>query len=187
MSKLTPMMQQYIKLKEKHRDCLMFFRLGDFYELFFEDAEIASRELEITLTARGKTEKAPMCGVPHHAASTYIDRLISKGYKVAICEQIGDPSEAKGIVERDIVRIVTPGTLIDTNLLDDKKNNYLASLYISAEGCGLTYVDISTGELFCTEVTFWPRSIISFVPLCARIVASFTISSISLLLSLPLV
>jgi DNA mismatch repair protein MutS len=153
LSKLTPMMQQYIKLKEKHRDCLMFFRLGDFYELFFEDAEIASRELEITLTARGKTEKAPMCGVPHHAASTYIDRLISKGYKVAICEQIGDPSEAKGIVERDIVRIVTPGTLIDTNLLDDKKNNYLASLYISAEGCGLTYVDISTGELFCTEVT----------------------------------
>ena len=153
LGKLTPMMQQYIKLKEKHKDCLMFFRLGDFYELFFEDAEIASRELEITLTARGKVERAPMCGVPHHAVDAYIDRLISKGYKVAICEQVEDPSEAKGIVERDVVRIITPGTLIDTNLLDDKKNNYLASLYVSVGGCGLTYVDISTGEFFCTEIT----------------------------------
>lgn len=153
MSKLTPMMQQYTGLKEKHKDCLMFFRLGDFYELFFEDAEIASRELEITLTARGGVNKTPMCGVPHHAADAYIDRLISKGYKVAICEQIENPSEAKGIVKRDVVRIITPGTLIDTNLLEDKKNNYLAALYISAKGCGLTYVDISTGEFLCTQIT----------------------------------
>ncbi len=153
MRKSTPMMQQYTKLKEKHKDCLMFFRLGDFYELFFEDAEIASRELEITLTARGKTDRAPMCGVPHHAADSYIDKLISKGYKVAICEQIEDPSEAKGIVKRDVIRVITPGTLIDTNLLDDKRNNYLASLYISAKGCGLTYADISTGEFLCTQIT----------------------------------
>ncbi len=152
MTKLTPMMRQYTRLKEKHKDCLMFFRLGDFYELFFEDAEIASRELEITLTARGKTDRVPMCGVPHHAADSYIDRLISKGYKVAICEQVEDPSEAKGIVKRDVIRIITPGTLIDTDLLDDKKNNYLASLYISAKGCGLTYADISTGEFLCTQI-----------------------------------
>ncbi len=152
MGRLTPMKQQYTELKEKHKDCLMFFRLGDFYELFFEDAKIASRELEIALTSRGKTDKAPMCGVPHHAADAYIDRLISKGYKVAICEQVEDPSKAEGIVKRDVVRIITPGTLIDTDLLEDKENNYLASMYVSAKGCGLTYVDISTGELLCTQV-----------------------------------
>ncbi len=152
MSKLTPMMQQYTKLKEKYSDCLMFFRLGDFYELFFEDAETASRELEITLTARGKADKVPMCGVPHHAADTYIDRLISRGYKVAICEQIEDPSEAEGIVKRDVVRVVTPGTLIGTNLLEDNKNNYLVSLYVSADGCGITCADISTGEFLCTQI-----------------------------------
>lgn len=154
MSKLTPMMQQYMKIKEKHRDSLVFFRLGDFYELFFEDAEIASRELEITLTARecGLENKAPMCGVPFHAANSYIDKLVSKNYKVAICEQVENPSEAKGIVKRDVVRVITPGTLIDTNLLDDKKNNYLLSIYISSRGYGLSYVDMSTGELFCTEI-----------------------------------
>ncbi len=149
---MTPMMQQYMNLKEEHNDCLMLFRLGDFYELFYEDAEIASRELEITLTARGGEDKVPMCGVPHHAASSYIDKLVSKGYKVAICEQIENPAEAKGIVKRDVVRIITPGTLIDTNLLEDKKNNYLASLYISSKGYGLTYIDISTGEFSCTQV-----------------------------------
>ncbi len=153
MGKLTPMMQQYTELKEEYKDCLMFFRLGDFYELFFEDAEIASRELEITLTARGKVDKIPMCGVPHHAADAYMDKLVSRGYKIAICEQIEDPSEAKGIVNRDVVRVITPGTLIGTDLLEDKKNNYLASLYISAKGCGLTYVDISTGEFLCTQIT----------------------------------
>ena len=153
MGKLTPMMQQYTELKEEYKDCLMFFRLGDFYELFFEDAEIASRELEITLTARGKVDKIPMCGVPHHAADAYMDKLVSRGYKIAICEQIEDPSEAKGIVNRDVVRVITPGTLIGTDLLEDKKNNYLVSLYISAKGCGLTYVDISTGEFLCTQIT----------------------------------
>lgn len=154
MSKLTPMMQQYMGIKEKHKDSLMFFRLGDFYELFFEDAEIASRELEIALTARdcGLDKKASMCGVPHHAAESYIDRLITKGYKVAICEQVEDVSEAKGIVRREVVRIITPGTLIDTNLLEEKENNFLASLYVSTRGYGISYVDISTGELHCTEL-----------------------------------
>lgn len=152
MSKLTPMMQQYVEIKEKYKDCLMLFRLGDFYELFFEDAEIASRELEITLTARGGKEKIPMCGVPHHAASSYIDKLVAKGYKVAICEQVEEASQAKGIVKRDVVRVITPGTLIDTNLLEDKRNNYLASLYVTLEGYGLTYVDISTGEFACTQI-----------------------------------
>ena len=140
------MMQQYIELKEKYKDCLMFFRLGDFYELFFEDAKIASRELEITLTTRDKANKIPMCGVPHHAADTYIDRLVSKGYKVAICEQIEDPSKAEGIVERDVVRVITPGTLIGTDLLGKKENNYLASLYISDKGCGLAYVTFPQGN-----------------------------------------
>jgi len=149
------MMQQYMEIKQKHKDCLMFFRLGDFYELFFDDAEVASRELEITLTARdcGLENKAPMCGVPYHAAAGYIDKLVSKGYKVAICEQVEDASEAKGIVKRDVVRVITPGTLIDTSLLEDKRNNYLVSVYISNLGCGLSYVDISTGELLCTEIT----------------------------------
>ena len=155
LSKLTPMMQQYMELKDKYKDCLMFFRLGDFYELFFKDAEIASRELEITLTGRdcGLENRAPMCGVPYHAADGYIDRLVSKGYKVAICEQVEDASEAKGIVKRDVIRVITPGTLIDTSLLEDKKNSYLVSLYISNLGCGLSYVDISTGEFLCTEIT----------------------------------
>jgi len=144
-----------MEIKNKYKDCLMFFRLGDFYELFFEDAQTASRELEITLTGRecGFEEKAPMCGVPYHAASSYIDRLVSKGYKVAICEQVEDASEAKGIVKRDVIRVITPGTLIDTNLLEDKKNNYLAALYISDIGCGLSYADISTGQFMCTEIT----------------------------------
>ncbi len=154
MSKLTPMMQQYMEIKERYKDSLVFFRLGDFYELFFEDAETASRDLEITLTARecGLENKAPMCGVPFHAANNYIDKLVSKGHKVAICEQVEDPSKAKGIVKRDVIRVITPGTLIDTNLLDDKKNNYLISIYISSNGCGLSYVDMSTGELLCTEI-----------------------------------
>nr|WP_156774426.1 DNA mismatch repair protein MutS [Alkaliphilus oremlandii]A8MFD4.2 RecName: Full=DNA mismatch repair protein MutS [Alkaliphilus oremlandii OhILAs] len=154
MRKLTPMMQQYMEIKNQYKDALMFFRLGDFYELFFDDAETASRELEITLTARdcGLESKAPMCGVPYHAANGYIDKLVSKGYKVAICEQVEDPSVAKGIVKRDVVRVITPGTLIDTNLLEDKKNNYLVSLYMSSLGCGFSYVDISTGELLSTEI-----------------------------------
>ncbi|MBM7613844.1 DNA mismatch repair protein MutS [Alkaliphilus hydrothermalis] len=154
MKKLTPMMQQYMDIKNKYQDTLLLFRLGDFYELFFEDALTAARELEITLTARdcGLEERAPMCGVPHHSVDSYIDRLIAKGYKVAICDQVEDASQAVGIVKRDVVRIITPGTIMDTSLLDEKRNNYLMSLYGEGEGWGLAYVDISTGELFTTEI-----------------------------------
>ena len=153
MEKLTPMMQQYMEVKEKNPDSILFFRLGDFYEMFFEDAITASRELEITLTQRdcGMDEKAPMCGVPHHVSETYIGRLVGKGYKVAICEQLEDPSVAKGIVKRDVVRVVTPGTITDSNILDEKTNNFLASIYIDNSGVGLSYVDNSTGEMYTTE------------------------------------
>src|SRR5690606_25461703 len=121
LENLTPMMKQYKEIKEKYKDCILFFRLGDFYEMFFDDAIIASRELEIALTHRdaGGDQKAPMCGVPHHVSEVYISKLVEKGYKVAICEQLEDPSLAKGLVERDVIRIVTPGTIIDTNALDE--------------------------------------------------------------------
>lgn len=153
MKELTPMMKQYMEVKEDNPDSILFFRLGDFYEMFFEDALIASRELEITLTQRGAgfEAKAPMCGVPYHVAETYIGRLVEKGYKVAICEQLEDPSEAKGIVKRGVVRVVTPGTITDTNILDDKTNNFLASIYYDNTGVGLSYVDNSTGEMYTTE------------------------------------
>ena len=153
MKDLTPMMKQYINIKDKYKDCILFFRLGDFYEMFFDDASIAAKELEITLTKReiGNKKKAPMCGVPYHAADSYISKLIKKGYKVAICEQLEDPSEAKGIVERDVVRVVTPGTITDLKALDEKSNNFLASIYLGDKGVGLSYVDISTGEFYTTE------------------------------------
>ena len=153
MDNLTPMMKQYMSVKSKHKDCILFFRLGDFYEMFFEDAITASKELEITLTKRdcGQKEKAPMCGVPYHAADTYIPKLIEKGYKVAICEQLEDPATAKGIVKRDVIRIITPGTMTDSKALDEKTNNYLASIFMDDEGVGISYVDISTGELYTTE------------------------------------
>lgn len=155
MSKLTPMMQQYMEIKNQYQDTLVFFRLGDFYELFFEDAEIASRELEITLTGRdcGQAERAPMCGVPHHSVDSYIDRLITKGFKVAICEQVEDASQAVGIVKRDVVRVVTPGTIMDTQLIDEKKNNYIMSVYGCSRGWGIAYGDLTTGELMSTEIT----------------------------------
>lgn len=149
------MMQQYMDIKEKYKDCILFFRLGDFYEMFFDDAIIASKELEITLTGRnyGKEEKAPMCGVPYHAADSYIAKLIEKGYKVAICEQIEDPSTAKGIVKRDVVKIITPGTVLSHTMLNEKENNYLASVYIDESGAGIAFCDISTGEISTTELT----------------------------------
>ena len=127
----TPMMQQYLELKRQNPGCLLFFRLGDFYELFFEDAELVSRELELTLTGRacGDNKRAPMCGVPHHAANTYIGRLIAKGYRVAIAEQMTDPALTKGLVERDIIRIVTPGTVLEDNLLVGDRNNYIACVF----------------------------------------------------------
>lgn len=151
---LTPMMQQYMDIKEKHQDCILFFRLGDFYEMFFEDAITASREMEITLTGKncGQEERAPMCGVPFHSADTYIAKLVDKGYKVAICEQVEDPATAKGIVKREVVQIITPGTIVNQTMLNEKENNYLASIYLSEEGAGISYCDISTGELYTTSV-----------------------------------
>jgi len=153
LENLTPMMKQYTSIKKQHEDSILFFRLGDFYEMFFEDAIIASKELEIALTQRdsGMGERAPMCGVPHHVADNYISRLVDKGYKVAICDQVEDPALAKGIVKREVVKVVTPGTIIDNSILDDKSNNYLASLYLDNLGVGLSYVDNSTGEIYTTE------------------------------------
>lgn len=155
MSQLTPMMEQYLKIKEKYRDAILFFRLGDFYEMFFEDAQIAARVLDIALTARNKGggEKAPMAGVPYHSADSYIARLIDQGYKVAICEQLEDPAEADGLVERDVVRVITPGTIVESDILSDKDNNYLAAIVIYHDNLGFSYIDISTGEFYVTEIS----------------------------------
>lgn len=151
---LSPMMTQYCQIKEENRDCIVFYRLGDFYEMFFEDAELASRELDLTLTARdcGQDKRAPMCGVPYHSSEAYINRLIAKGYKVAICEQTEDPAQAKGLVRREIVRVITPGTVIDTKFLDETKNNYIAGLYCTDESAALVFADISTGDVYATEI-----------------------------------
>ena len=156
MGTVTPMMQQYLNIKDQYKDCILFFRLGDFYEMFFRDAEVASKELEITLTGKdcGLEERAPMCGVPFHAADGYISRLVSKGYKVAICEQVEDPALAKGIVKRDVVRVVTPGTVTDTAMLDDRKNNYLMSVCRNGNFFGLAAVDITTGDFYATRITW---------------------------------
>ncbi len=153
--KLSPMMSQYLEIKKNYQDCILFFRLGDFYEMFFEDAKLASKELELTLTGRncGLEERAPMCGVPFHSAEGYIAKLVEKGYKVAICEQTSDPASTKGIVERDVIQIVTPGTLTAQSMLAEKENNYLAAIYIDEKigGMSVAYCDISTGELKVTE------------------------------------
>jgi|LSQX01.3.fsa_nt_gb DNA mismatch repair protein MutS len=151
----SPMMRQYFEIKENNPDTILFFRLGDFYEMFFEDAKTASKELELVLTGRecGREERAPMCGVPFHSADGYIARLISRGYKVAVCEQVEDPAAAKGIVKRDVVRIVTPGTVIESNMLDEGRNNFLASVYLSDEGGGVCFVDISTGTVHLGSFT----------------------------------
>ena len=154
-SKLTPMMKQYFDCKDKYPDCILFFRLGDFYEMFFEDAIVASKTLEIALTGKscGLEERAPMCGVPFHSANSYISKLVESGYKVAIGEQLEDPATVKGIVKRDVIRVVTPGTVLEGSLLENKKNNYLLSLYKVNDNIGLTYVDISTGETNATYLT----------------------------------
>ena len=154
-SKLSPMMRQYLDIKEQHPDEILFFRLGDFYEMFFEDAKLVSRELELTLTGKscGLEERAPMCGVPFHSADTYIARLIDKGYRVAICEQTEDPAQAKGLVNREVVQIVTPGTLLSGAMLKENENNYIASVHLGGEGIGLAYCDISTGETALTELS----------------------------------
>ncbi|MCL2014209.1 MAG: DNA mismatch repair protein MutS [Oscillospiraceae bacterium] len=151
--KLSPMMVQYEKIKEQYSGCLLFYRLGDFYELFFEDAELVSKELQLVLTARdsGGGERAPMCGVPYHARDNYVMKLVNKGYKVAICDQLSDPSASKGIVERGVVQIVTPGAVIDSGLLEQDENNYLCSLFLQPHGLGLSFSDISTGIIYISE------------------------------------
>ena len=154
MAEYSPMMKHYLQMKEEYSDCIVFYRLGDFYEMFFDDAKTASRELELTLTGKdcGQEERAPMCGIPFHAAESYIARLIEKGYKVAICEQLEDPKTAKGIVKRDVIRVVTPGTVIESNMLDEKKNNYIMSIYKKGIYFGLAVCDVTTGEFLSTKI-----------------------------------
>ncbi len=154
IEQVTPMMRQYLEIKREYADCILFYRLGDFYEMFFEDAQIASRELELTLTGKGcgLEERAPMCGVPFHAADTYLTRLVERGYKVAICEQVEDPREARGIVRRDVIRIVTPGTNLDTQSLDESRNNYIMCVVCMDARYGIATADVTTGDFFLTEV-----------------------------------
>lgn len=155
MADLSPMMKQYFEIKEQNPDTLLFFRLGDFYEMFFEDAKLASRELELTLTGRdcGQEERAPMCGVPFHSAESYIARLVAKGYKVAICEQMEDPALAKGLVKRAVIRVITPGTVMESSMLDESKNNFICSVFAGERAAGVCFADISTGELRATELS----------------------------------
>ena len=154
MASVTPMMQQYLNLKAKYQDCILFFRLGDFYEMFFDDAKTASRELELTLTGKdcGLEERAPMCGVPYHAVNAYVEKLIARGFKVAICEQLQDPALAKGLVERDVIRIITPGTVIEPTMLDERANNFLLSVCFAGDRAGLSCADVSTGEFYVHEI-----------------------------------
>ena len=154
MAEYSPMMQHYLDTKNKYKDCILFYRLGDFYEMFFEDAINVSRELELTLTGKecGQEERAPMCGIPYHAVDTYLARLIAKGYKVAICEQLEDPKFAKGMVKRDVVRVVTPGTVMEANLLEDRKNNYIMCVYKNGVYFGVTVCDVTTGDFRTTEI-----------------------------------
>ncbi|MEG1027906.1 MAG: DNA mismatch repair protein MutS, partial [Oscillospiraceae bacterium] len=147
------MMQQYLNIKEQHKDHILFFRLGDFYEMFFEDAINISKELELTLTGKdcGLPERAPMCGIPYHSSEVYIKKLIDKGYKVAICEQVENPADVKsGIVKREVIRVVTPGTVIENSLLTEEKNNYIASIFAEKKEFGICFADVSTGEVYLT-------------------------------------
>lgn len=155
MADLSPMMQQYLEIKEQNKDCIIFFRVGDFYEMFFEDAQNVSAELDLVLTGKdcGLSERAPMCGVPFHACETYIQRLVEKGYKVAICEQVENPATAKGLVKREIIRIITPGTVIDGSMLEEGKNNFLCAVSLMEDSAGICFSDASTGEAFLTEVS----------------------------------
>ena len=148
------MMKQYFEMKEKYPNTILFFRLGDFYEMFFNDAKTVSRELELTLTGRecGQEERAPMCGVPFHSAESYIAKLVAKGYKVAICEQLEDPKLAKGLVKRDVIRVITPGTVVENSMLDETRNNFLCSICYEEDGLGLCFGDVSTGDLTADQV-----------------------------------
>jgi DNA mismatch repair protein MutS len=154
MAEMTPMMKQYLEIKKNYQDTILMFRLGDFYEMFFEDAKTASRELELVLTGRdcGQEERAPMCGVPFHSVDSYIARLVSRGYKVAICEQTEDPATAKGIVKRDVIRILTPGTVIESSMLDESKNNFLCSVWLNGTSAGVCFADVSTGKVSLTQI-----------------------------------
>ena len=149
INKVTPMMRQYLEIKNKNEDIILFFRLGDFYEMFFEDAITVSRELELTLTGKnaGLDERIPMCGIPHHAANIYIEKLVDRGYKIGICEQLEDPRTTKGIVKRDIIQIISKGTLIDGDALNEKENNYIGNIVDFNHAYGVSYADISTGEI----------------------------------------
>ena len=154
LSKLSPMMQHYLQTKKEYPGCILFYRLGDFYEMFFEDAEIVSRELELTLTGKscGLPERAPMCGVPFHAVDSYLTRLVEKGYKAAICEQVEDPRTAKGMVKREVIRIVTPGTNLDMDSIEEGKNNFIFCILYSRQGkSGISVADVTTGEFYMTE------------------------------------
>lgn len=190
---ITPMMQQYLQIKEDYKDCIVFFRLGDFYEMFFEDAEVASKELELVLTGRdcGLDDRAPMCGIPYHASNSYIGKLISRGYKVAICEQVEDPALAKGIVKRDVIKVITPGTFNDSNFIDESKNNYIMSIFVEDinERFTISFADIATGEFYSTKVSsfdyvideiskFYPKEII-IQQSCSETVKNRIINSIS--------
>ena len=161
MAELSPMMKQYFEIKNQYKDCILFFRLGDFYEMFFDDAKIASKELELALTGRdcGQEERAPMCGVPYHSCDAYIARMVEKGYKIAICEQTEDPAQAKGLVRREITRIITPGTVIEDSMLEEGRNTYLAALFVGDNKSGLCFVDSSTGELNLTEIDDTPKKL----------------------------
>ncbi|HEX3012564.1 MAG TPA: DNA mismatch repair protein MutS [Syntrophomonadaceae bacterium] len=156
MAEYTPMIEQYLDIKKQYKDAILMFRLGDFYEMFFEDAQLASHELEIVLTARdgGASSKIPMCGVPFHAVNNYISKLINRGYKVAICDQMEDPKLAKGIVKREVTHVITPGTVLDTGMLDDSRNNYLAAVIDSKDVIGFSYIDITTGDFWVTEINY---------------------------------
>ena len=154
MAEITPMMKQYLEIKEQNKDSILFFRLGDFYEMFNEDAQLASRELDLTLTTRDRGKAAedqtPMCGIPYHSSDAYIARLIAKGYKVAICEQTEDPALAKGLVKRDIIRVITPGTVIDSACLDDRRGNFLCGIFLDGQNAGAAFCDMTTGHTHVT-------------------------------------
>ena len=151
------MMRQYLITKEQYKDCILLYRLGDFYEMFYEDAEKASDVLGLVLTGKncGEAERAPMCGIPYHAAEGYIAKLINAGFKVAICEQLTDPQASKGLVERGVIRVITPGTVTESEMLEEEKNNYIASVFLSGEDCAVTWADISTGDIFTTLFFFF--------------------------------
>ena len=187
MSEYSPMMQHYLNTKENYKDCILFYRLGDFYEMFFDDAIIISKELELTLTGKdcGQKERAPMCGVPYHAAETYINKLVANGHKVAICEQVEDPKEAKGIVKREVIKVVTPSTNLNTQALDETKNNYLFSIYFHNKRYGISICDFSTGDYYITEVdnsSFLIDEINKFTPSEIIVNDYFNVSGIDLTL-----